>query len=124
MDNKADKDAFIENLLQERDELYQELTKLRHSSGGALEHYETIIKDKDNKIRQLNGTVNHLDNRIKDLGDKVITFEDKIKQLSDQLAWYRRKFWKASSEKVHTPGSPPSDSLTLEALISCLKKKR
>ena len=99
MDNKADKDALIEALLLERDELYQELTKLRHSSGGDLEHYETIINEKDNKIRQLNGTVNKLDNKIKDLGDKVINFEDKIRQLTDQLAWYRRKFWKAGSEK-------------------------
>jgi hypothetical protein len=24
--------------------------------------------------------------------------DDKIKQLTDQLAWYRRKFWKPSSE--------------------------
>ena len=99
MDNKADKDTLIEALLQERDELYQELSKLRQSSGGALEHYDIIIKDKDNKIKQLSGTINKLDNKIKDIGDKVITFEDKIRKLTDQLAWYRRKFWKAGSEK-------------------------
>lgn len=99
MDKTTDKDTLIEALLQERDELYQDLSKLRQSSGGGLEHYEAIIKEKDNKIKQLNGTVNKLDNKIKDLGDKVINFEDKIKQLTDQLAWYRRKFWKASSEK-------------------------
>jgi len=52
-DNKADKDTLIEALLLEHDELYQELSKLRQPSGGALEHYETIISEKDNKIRQL-----------------------------------------------------------------------
>ena len=78
---QTDKDTLIETLFQERDELYQELSKLRQSSGGALEHYEAIIREKDNKIKQLNGTVNQLDNKIKDLGDKVINFEDKIKTL-------------------------------------------
>ena len=38
MDNLTDKDALIETLLQERDELYQELSKLRQMDGGALEH--------------------------------------------------------------------------------------
>jgi shikimate kinase len=42
VDNKADKDALIEALLQERDELYQELSKLRHSSGGDLEHLRQL----------------------------------------------------------------------------------
>ena len=105
MENTTDKDTLIETLLLERDELYQELSKLKQSNGGALEHYEVIISEKDNKIRQLKGTVNLLDNKIKDLGEKVISFEDKIKQLTDQLAWYRRKFWKASSEK-YIPQDP------------------
>lgn len=105
MENKTDKDTLIEALLLERDELYQELSKLRQSSGGALEHYEVIISEKDNKIRQLNVTVNQLDNKIKSLDDKIISFEDKIRQLTDQLAWYRLKFWKASSEK-YIPQDP------------------
>jgi transposase len=115
VDNLTDKDAFVETLLQERDELYQELSKLRQSSGGALDHYEAIIREKDNKIEQLSGTVNKLDDKIKDLGDKVITFEDKIKQLTDQLAWYRRKFWKASSEK-YIPQDPSQRILDFEGL--------
>ncbi len=84
MENTTDKDTLIETLLQERDELYQELSKLRQADDGALEkaekknaHYEEVIKDKDKKI----------------------------KQLTDQLAWYRRKFWKASSEK-YIPQDP------------------
>jgi len=42
VDNMTDKDALIEALLQERDDLYLELSKLRQSEGGTLEHYEGI----------------------------------------------------------------------------------
>jgi transposase len=115
VDKTTDKDTLIETLLQERDELYQELSKLRQSSGGSLEHYDAIIREKDNKIEQLNGAVNKLDNKIKDLGDKVINFEDKIKQLTDQLAWYRRKFWKASSEK-YIPQDPSQRRIDFDGL--------
>ncbi len=115
MDKTTDKDTLIETLLQERDELYQELSKLRQSSGGSLEHYDAIIREKDNKIKQLSGAVNQLDNKIKDLGDKVINFEDKIRQLTDQLAWYRRKFWKASSEK-YIPQDPSQRRLDFDGL--------
>ena len=122
MDKTTDKDTLIETLLQERDELYQELSKLRQSSGGSLDHYEDIIREKDNKIKQLNGAVNQLDSKIKDIGDKVINFEDKIinyedkiKQLTDQLAWYRRKFWKASSEKF-IPQDPAQRELDFDGL--------
>jgi transposase len=115
VDKTTDKDTLIEALLQEKDELYQELSKLRESRGGALEHYEDIIREKDNKIKQLDSTINQQDNKIKDLGDKVINFEDKIKQLTDQLAWYRRKFWKASSEK-YIPQDPSQRKLDFDGL--------
>ena len=94
MDNLTDKDAFVEALLQERDELYQELSKLRQADSGALERaekknarYEEVIRDKDEKIRQL----------------------------TDQLAWYRRKFWKASSEK-YIPQDPSQRRLDFDGL--------
>lgn len=94
LDNKADKDTFIEALLLERDELYQQLSKLRQADSGALERaekknarYEEVIKDKD----------------------------DKIRQLTDQLAWYRRKFWKASSEK-YIPQDPSQRKLDFDGL--------
>ncbi len=74
----SEKDKLVEVLLQERDELYQELSRLRESDNGSLdqaekknERYEAVIKQQD----------------------------DKIKKLTDQLAWYRRKFWKSSSER-------------------------
>ena len=94
MDNITDRDTLIEALLQERDELYQELSSLREIDKGALKkaeeknrHYEHIIKEKD----------------------------DKIKHLTDQLAWYRRKFWKPLSEK-YIPQDPLQRKIDFEGL--------
>jgi transposase len=94
VDNLADKDAFIENLLQERDELYQELSKLRQADGGALVQAEK-------KIAQF---------------QKVIEEKDHlIKKLTDQLAWLRRKFWKASSEK-YIPADPSQRKIDFDGI--------
>ena len=101
VDKSSDKDTLIETLLQERDELYQELSRLRESDGGNLERYETLIREKDKKIR-------HLD-------EKVRNFEDKIRQLTDQLSWYRRKFWKSTSEK-YIPQDPFQRRLDFDGL--------
>ncbi len=101
MDNLADKDTFLETLLQERDELYQELSKLRQMDGGVLEHYEALIREKDHKISRLD--------------EKLKKFEEKIKQLTDQLAWLRRKFWKASSEK-YIPVDPAQRKIDFDGL--------
>ena len=94
MDKLTDKDALIETLLQERDELYQELSKLRQTDGGALERaekknarYEELLKEKDRQI----------------------------KKLTDQLAWLRRKFWKASSEK-YIPADPAQRKIDFDGL--------
>jgi len=99
--NLTDKDALIQTLLQERDELYQELSKLRQLDGGVLERYEALIREKDRKI-------SHLDEKVK-------KFEDKIKQLTDQLACLRRKFWKASSEK-YIPADPAQRKIDFDGL--------
>jgi transposase len=101
VDNLADKDTFLETLLQERDELYQELSKLRQMDGGVLEHYEELIREKDHKISRLD--------------EKLKKFEEKIKQLTDQLAWLRRKFWKASSEK-YIPVDPAQRKIDFDGL--------
>lgn len=101
VDKPSDKDTLIEALLQERDELYQELSRLRQSDGGDLERYEALIREKDKKIR-------HLD-------EKVRNFEDKIRQLTDQLSWYRRKFWKSTSEK-YIPQDPFQRRLDFDGL--------
>jgi transposase len=92
--NIADKDALIETLLDERDELYQELSKLRQIDGGALAqaekqiaHYQEVIKEK----------------------------ESLIKKLTDQLAWLRRKFWKPASEKF-IPQDPAQRKIDFDGL--------
>ena len=94
MDNITDKDTLIEALLQERDDLYLELSKLREIDNGALEKAEAIIKKKDEKLKEK---------------------DDKIKRLTDQLAWYRRKFWKPSSEK-YIPQDPNQRTIDFEGL--------
>jgi transposase len=90
----SDKDRLMEALLQERDEMYQELSRLRESDNGSLEwaekkneRYEVVIRKKD----------------------------DKIKQLTDQLAWYRRKFWKSSSERF-IPEDPNQRRIDFDGL--------
>lgn len=90
----TDKDALIETLLQQRDELYQELSRLRDIDQGALEkaeekneRYEAVIKEKD----------------------------DKIKKLTDQLAWYRRKLWKPASERF-IPQDPNQRRIDFDGL--------
>jgi len=84
MTNFEDKDAFIEQLLQERDTMFQELSRLRKIDQGALEEAE-------NTNKKLNRIIEEKD--------------DKIRKLTDQLAWYRHKFWKPSSEK-YIPQDP------------------
>jgi transposase len=87
VDNSTDKDTLIEALLQERDEMYLELSRLREIDNGALEKAEALIKQKDEKIREL----------------------------TDQLAWYRHKFWKPSSEK-YIPSDPNQRKIDFEGL--------
>ena len=87
MDKAEDKDTLIEALLQERDEMYQELFRYRENDTGALEKAESTIKEQ----------------------------ADKIKQLTDQLAWYRRKFWKSSTEK-YIPEDPHQRKIDFDGL--------
>lgn len=94
MDNITDKDALIEALLLERDELYQELSSLRLVDKGSLAaaekknaKYQEVIKEKD----QL------------------------IKKLTDQLAWYRRKFWKTASERF-IPQDPSQRKIDFDGI--------
>jgi len=94
VDNTSDKNTLIEALLQERDDLYLELSKLREIDKGALGKAESIIKEKDEKLREK---------------------DDKIKQLTDQLAWYRRKFWKSSSERF-IPEDPNQRKIDFDGL--------
>ncbi len=87
MADNTEKDHLIEVLLQERDEMYQELSRYRENDNGALEKAEATIKEQ----------------------------ADKIKQLTDQLAWYRRKFWKSSAEK-YIPEDPNQRKIDFDGL--------
>ena len=87
VDNKTDKDTLIEALLQERDEMYQELSRYRENDNGALDKAQATIREQ----------------------------ADKIRQLTDQLAWYRRKFWKSASEK-YIPEDPNQRKIDFEGL--------
>ncbi len=78
IDSTANNNHLVQSLLQERDELFQELSRLRKIDNGALDILEaenkeltTIIAKKDNQINKL----------------------------TDQLAWFRHKFFGSSSEK-------------------------
>ncbi len=101
MDDQRDKDSLIEALLQERDELYLEVSRLREIDDGALEKAEATIKKKDVQIKRKDEQIQYK--------------EDKIKQLIDQLSWYRRKFWKPTSEK-YIPQDPNQRTIDFEGL--------
>jgi len=108
VDKAEDKDTLIEALLQERDELYLELSRLRKIDNGALEKAEAALKKKDEQIKKN-------EEKIKRKEEQVKFQDDRIKKLTDQLAWYRRKFWKASSEK-YIPQDPNQRRIDFEGL--------
>ena len=115
MDNSTDKDTLIEALLQERDQMYLELSKLREIDKGALENAEATIKKKDELIKKKDEQIKQKEKQIERKEEQLKYKEDKIKQLTDQLAWYRRKFWKASSEK-YIPQDPNQRRIDFEGL--------
>lgn len=94
MSHFEDKDTFIEQLLHERDTMFQELSRLRKIDQGALEEAE-------NTNKKLNRIIEEKD--------------DKIRQLTDQLAWYKRKFWKPTTEK-YIPQDPNQCRIDFEGL--------
>ncbi|WP_044117938.1 IS66 family transposase [Alkaliflexus imshenetskii] len=77
-DLSSDNDKLVQALLQERDELFQELSRLR-------------------KID--NGTLDTLEAQNQKLSSEVVQKDQEIKKLTDQLAWFRHKFFSKSSEK-------------------------
>lgn len=115
VDNPSEK-ALIESLLLERDELYQELSKLRELDKGALEkaekknaQLEKILKEKDQQLEKI---VKERDQQL----EKIVKEKDQlIKKLTDQLAWLRRKFWKSSSER-YIPSDPLQRKIDFEGL--------
>jgi hypothetical protein len=77
-DFSTDKDLLIQELLEERDELYQENYRLRKIDNGALDTLEAKNQELEAVVAQK---------------------EKQIKKLTDQLAWFRHKFFGSSSEK-------------------------
>jgi len=77
-DFATDKDVLVQELLHERDELFQELSRLRKIDNGAL------------------GT---LEAKNQELESVVAQKDQQINKLTDQLAWFRHKFFGASTEK-------------------------
>jgi transposase len=94
VDLNADTNKLIEELLLERDELYQQVSRLQNTDADAL-------KESQEKNRQYEAVLEEK--------DKV------IKQLTDQLAWYRRKFWKPQSERF-IPQDPNQRRIDFEGL--------
>jgi len=93
-DFATDKDKLIQELLQERDELFQENYRLQKIDNGALETLEV-------KTQKLEAV--------------VAQKEKQIKSLTDQLAWFRHKFFGTSSEK-HISEDPDQRKIDWEGL--------
>jgi len=77
-DSSSNKDVLIQELLQERDEMFQELSRLRKIDNGALDALETKNQELEVVVAQK---------------------DQQIHKLTDQLAWFRHKFFGSSSEK-------------------------
>jgi len=77
-DFSSDKDSLVQALLQERDELFQELSRLRKIDNGAIDTLEA----QNEKLTSV-----------------VAEKDQQIKKLTDQLAWFRHKYFSKSSEK-------------------------
>lgn len=77
-DFSTDKDKLIQELLEERDVSFQELSRLRKIDHGVLD----ILEAKNHEL------------------ETVVAQKDKqIDKLTDQLAWFRHKLFGSSSEK-------------------------
>lgn len=116
MSNSTDKDRLVEALLQERDELYPELSRLRDIANGAREkQLDEMIRQKDAELLQKEDTLRKKDAVIQKKDEKIQEKEEQIRKLTDQLAWYRHKFWKPSSEK-YIPRDPNQRVIDFEGL--------
>ena len=116
MSNSTDKDLLVEALLQERDELYLELSRLRDIADGTRERQlDEMIRQKDAELQQKEDILRKKDAVIEKKDEKIQEKEEQIRKLTDQLAWYRHKFWKPSSEK-YIPRDPNQRVIDFEGL--------
>lgn len=77
-DFSTDNNLLVQELLQERDELFQKLCRLQKINEDALGGLEA---------------------QNKELSSEVAQKDQEIKKLTDQLAWFRQKYFSKSSEK-------------------------
>ena len=77
-DFSTDNNLLVQELLQERDELFQKLCRLQKINEDALGGLEV---------------------QNKELSSEVAQKDQEIKKLTDQLAWFRQKYFSKSSEK-------------------------
>src|SRR5690554_3394681 len=77
-DFSTDNNLLVQELLQERDELFQKLCRLQKINEDALGGLEA---------------------QNKELSSEVARKDQEIKKLTDQLAWFRQKYFSKSSEK-------------------------
>ncbi|WP_044262502.1 IS66 family transposase [Saccharicrinis fermentans] len=93
-DFSSNKDVLIQELLQECDEMFQELSRLRKNDNRVLDTLEA----KNKKLESI-----------------VAKKEQQIKKLIDQLAWFRHKFFGNSSEK-HIAEDPDQRKIDWDGL--------
>lgn len=101
MSQDTDNEKLIQQLLQERDEMYCELSRLRQADDGYLE----VLKAQNTEQEAL---INKQKARLQKQ-------EEQLNKMADQLAWYRRRFWKASSER-YIPSDPNQRKIDFDGL--------
>jgi len=96
----TDEELFMQNILEERDQLFRETSKLRSQIQG----YENFESERDSYEKQLSEK------------------DAQIAKLLERIDWLQRKIWGKSSESFipNDPGCVPS---TLTAWTCSLKKK-
>ena len=108
MSQTSDNEKLIQQLLQERDEMYCELSRLRQTDDGYVEALKAQNEELEAKINKQN----ELLRKNEELINKK---EEQLNKLTDQLAWYRRRFWKASSERF-IPSDPNQRKIDFDGL--------
>ena len=108
MSQNLDNEILLEQLLQERDEMYCELSRYRSTGNDKMK----AVEARNNELETL---VSKKQKEINKKLEKVVKLEEQVTKLTDQLAWYRRRFWKASSERF-IPCDPNQRKIDFDGL--------
>lgn len=101
MSQNSDNEKLIQQLLQERDEMYCELSRLRQADEGYLEALKAQNKEQEALLHKKEAVIQKQ--------------AAQLNKMADQLAWYRRRFWKASSERF-IPSDPNQRKIDFDGL--------